>query len=98
MVAAFMNPMTPRIERIEGTVMAVNSYLIHDPGGIIVVDGQLTIADADAVRGAIERSGQKAAAMVITHPHPDQRRRRAHRPAGGPDPGYGRGGAGHPPG
>jgi glyoxylase-like metal-dependent hydrolase (beta-lactamase superfamily II) len=63
--------MTPRIERIEGTVMAVNSYLIHGPGGIIVVDGQLTIADADAVRGAIERSGQKPAAMVITHPHPD---------------------------
>ncbi len=51
--------------------MAVNSYLIHGPGGIIVVDGQLTIADADAVRGAIERSGQRPAAMVITHPHPD---------------------------
>jgi glyoxylase-like metal-dependent hydrolase (beta-lactamase superfamily II) len=66
-----MNPMTPRIERIEGTVMAVNSYLIHGPGGIIVVDGQLTIADADAVRGAIERSGREPVAMVITHPHPD---------------------------
>ncbi len=51
--------------------MAVNSYLIHAPGGIIVVDGQLTIADADAVRGAIDRSGQKPAAVVITHPHPD---------------------------
>ena len=44
--------------------MAVNSYLIHSPGGIIVVDGQLTVADADAVRGAIKRSGQVPVAMV----------------------------------
>jgi hypothetical protein len=36
--------MTPRIERVEGTVMAVNSYLIHGPGGIIVVDGAGTSA------------------------------------------------------
>lgn len=66
-----MATMTARIERVEGTVMAVNSYLIHGPDGIVVVDGQLTIGDAVAVREAVERSGQPLAALVITHPHPD---------------------------
>jgi glyoxylase-like metal-dependent hydrolase (beta-lactamase superfamily II) len=63
--------MTPRIERVEGTVMAVNSYLIHGPDGIIVVDGQLTISDALAVSSAVERSGRALAGVLITHPHPD---------------------------
>src|SRR6266567_1269552 len=63
--------MTPRIERAEGTVMAVNSYLIHGPDGIIVVDGQLTVSDALAVRKAVERTGRALAGILITHPHPD---------------------------
>src|SRR5262249_23526920 len=66
-----MCPMTPRIERIEGTVMAVNSYLVHGPGGIVVVDGQLTVSDAQTVRSAIERTGKDLAGILITHPHPD---------------------------
>jgi glyoxylase-like metal-dependent hydrolase (beta-lactamase superfamily II) len=63
--------MTPRIERIEGAVMAVNSYLVHGPGGVVVVDGQLTVSDAQTVRNAIERTGQDLAGVLITHPHPD---------------------------
>jgi glyoxylase-like metal-dependent hydrolase (beta-lactamase superfamily II) len=63
--------MTPRIERVEGTVMAVNSYLVHGPGGMIVVDGQLTISDARAVHEAAGRAGQAVAGIVVTHPHPD---------------------------
>jgi glyoxylase-like metal-dependent hydrolase (beta-lactamase superfamily II) len=63
--------MTPRIERVEGTVMAVNSYLVHGPDGIIVVDGQLTISDARAVHEAAGRAGQAVAGVVVTHPHPD---------------------------
>ncbi len=51
--------------------MAVNSYLIHGPDGIIVVDGQLTVSDALAVRNAVEGTGQALAGILITHPHPD---------------------------
>ena len=45
---------TSRIQRIEGTVMAVNSYVVHGPDGLVVVDGQLTLADAAEVRAVID--------------------------------------------
>jgi glyoxylase-like metal-dependent hydrolase (beta-lactamase superfamily II) len=61
----------PRIERIEGDVMAVNSYLVHGPSGLVVVDGQLTMPDADKVRRAVEAAAAPVAALVVTHPHPD---------------------------
>jgi hypothetical protein len=35
-----------RIDRIEGRVMPVNSYLIHGPEGLVLVDGMLTVSDA----------------------------------------------------
>jgi glyoxylase-like metal-dependent hydrolase (beta-lactamase superfamily II) len=59
------------IDRIEGQVMPVNSFLIHGPDGIVVIDGMLTISDARLVRGAIAESGRPLAGVVITHPHPD---------------------------
>lgn len=62
---------TMDIERIEGTVMAVNSYLVHAPAGIVVVDGQLTRSDAIAVRDAVRATGKPLAGVLITHPHPD---------------------------
>jgi glyoxylase-like metal-dependent hydrolase (beta-lactamase superfamily II) len=51
--------------------MAVNSYLIHGADGVVVVDAQLTIDDAAAVRGEVVRSGLPLAGVLITHPHPD---------------------------
>lgn len=51
--------------------MAVNSYLLHARDGIVLVDAQLTISDAQLVRDAIEATGRPLAAIVITHPHPD---------------------------
>lgn len=51
--------------------MLVNSYLIHGPDGVVVVDGQLTISDARKVRRAVEASGLPLAGLLITHPHPD---------------------------
>ncbi|MPZ54507.1 MAG: MBL fold metallo-hydrolase [Acidimicrobiia bacterium] len=63
--------MTLEIERFEGAVMAVNSYLIHAPEGIVVVDGQLTVSDATALRDRITATGKPLVAMVVTHPHPD---------------------------
>jgi glyoxylase-like metal-dependent hydrolase (beta-lactamase superfamily II) len=61
----------PTIDRVEGTVMAVNSYLVHGPDGVIVVDGQLTVTDARAVRRRIDAVGKPVAALVVTHGHPD---------------------------
>lgn len=59
------------IERVEGDVMAVNSYLVHGPDGVVVVDGQLTVSDAAKVRAAVVASGRDLAGVVVTHPHPD---------------------------
>jgi glyoxylase-like metal-dependent hydrolase (beta-lactamase superfamily II) len=60
-----------RVERIEGAVMAVNSFVVHGPRGLVLVDGQLTISDAARVRRAIEKSGAELVGAIITHPHPD---------------------------
>jgi glyoxylase-like metal-dependent hydrolase (beta-lactamase superfamily II) len=59
------------IDRVQGQVMPVNSFVIHGPGGIVVIDGMLTISDARLVRRAISESGRPLAGVVITHPHPD---------------------------
>ena len=63
--------MTIRVERIEGSAMPVNSFLVHGPDGVIVVDGMLTVSDAALVRKAIDDSGRSLAGVVVTHPHPD---------------------------
>jgi glyoxylase-like metal-dependent hydrolase (beta-lactamase superfamily II) len=63
--------MKSRVERIAGRVMAVNSFLVHGPEGIVVVDGMLTVSDAALVRAAVERADGPLAGVVITHPHPD---------------------------
>lgn len=59
------------VERVEGTVMPVNSYVLDGPGGVVVVDGQLTVSDARAVRRVIEASGRSVAGLIVTHGHPD---------------------------
>lgn len=51
--------------------MAVNSYLVHGPDGVVVVDGQLTVTDARAVRRRLDAIGKPVAALVVTHGHPD---------------------------
>ena len=63
--------MTYQIDRIEGRVMAVNSFVIHGPDGVVVVDGMLTVSDAAMVREAVTRASRPLAGVVITHPHPD---------------------------
>jgi glyoxylase-like metal-dependent hydrolase (beta-lactamase superfamily II) len=62
---------TPRIERIAGQVMPVNSFVVHGPEGVVVVDGMLTVSDAALVRAAVERAGGPLAGVLVTHPHPD---------------------------
>ena len=63
--------MSYRIDRIAGQVMAVNSFVVHGPDGLVVVDGMLTISDAALVRQAIDDADVPLAGVVITHPHPD---------------------------
>lgn len=63
--------MPHRIDRIEGKVMPVNSFVIHGPEGLVVVDGMLTVSDAALVRSMVDLAGQPLAGVVITHPHPD---------------------------
>ena len=63
--------MEDRVERIAGRVMPVNSYLVHGPEGVVVIDGMLTVSDAALVRAAVERSGAPLAGVLVTHPHPD---------------------------
>lgn len=63
--------MTNVIDRIEGRVMPVNSFLVHGPDGVVVVDGMLTVSDAALVRQAIDGTGRPLAGVVVTHPHPD---------------------------
>jgi glyoxylase-like metal-dependent hydrolase (beta-lactamase superfamily II) len=63
--------MAYRIDRIEGRIMPVNSFVIHGPDGLVVVDGMLTVSDAALVRQAIDDAGRTLAGVVITHPHPD---------------------------
>jgi glyoxylase-like metal-dependent hydrolase (beta-lactamase superfamily II) len=63
--------MTYRIDRIAGRVMPVNSFVIHGPDGLVVVDGMLTISDAELVRRALDDAAHPLAGVVITHPHPD---------------------------
>jgi len=63
--------MSHRIERIEGRVMAVNSFLVHGPEGVVVIDGMLTVSDAALVRQAIDDARLPLAGVVVTHPHPD---------------------------
>ena len=63
--------MNHRIERIEGHGMPVNSFLVHGPDGLVIVDGMLTVSDAALVRQSIDDSGHPLAGVVVTHPHPD---------------------------
>lgn len=63
--------MSYRIDRIEGMVMPVNSFLVHGREGLVVVDGMLTASDARLVRAAADEAGAPIAGVVVTHPHPD---------------------------
>jgi glyoxylase-like metal-dependent hydrolase (beta-lactamase superfamily II) len=60
-----------RVQRFEGNVMRVNSFLLEGPTGIVIVDGQLTVSDAASLRQAAEGYDKPIAAMILTHGHPD---------------------------
>jgi glyoxylase-like metal-dependent hydrolase (beta-lactamase superfamily II) len=50
---------------------AVNSWLVPTARGIVVIDTQFTVTEADQLVRAVIRTGRPLQAIVITHPHPD---------------------------
>lgn len=51
--------------------LAVNSWLVPTGHGIVVIDTQFTVTEADKLVKAMKQSGRPLEAIVITHPHPD---------------------------
>ena len=60
-----------KIHRVEGSIMAVNSYLVESSSGVVVIDGMLTMTDARAARRALDQLGKPVLGGVVTHAHPD---------------------------
>jgi glyoxylase-like metal-dependent hydrolase (beta-lactamase superfamily II) len=50
---------------------AVNSWLMPTEHGIVVIDTQFSVTEADRLVKAVIQSGRTLEAIVITHPHPD---------------------------
>ncbi|UJR86988.1 MBL fold metallo-hydrolase [Sandaracinus amylolyticus] len=60
-----------KVHRVEGRVMPVNAYLVESDAGVVLVDGMLTVSDAQRVRDAITAIGKPLQAAIVTHAHPD---------------------------
>jgi glyoxylase-like metal-dependent hydrolase (beta-lactamase superfamily II) len=50
---------------------AVNSWIVPTARGIVVIDTQFTVTEADKLVKAVVHTGRPLEAIVITHPHPD---------------------------
>jgi glyoxylase-like metal-dependent hydrolase (beta-lactamase superfamily II) len=50
---------------------AVNSWLIPTTHGLVVVDTQFTVPEAEKLSQAIAKTGRPLMAIIVTHPHPD---------------------------
>jgi glyoxylase-like metal-dependent hydrolase (beta-lactamase superfamily II) len=50
---------------------AVNSWLVPTQRGIVVIDTQFTVTEADKLVKAVIQTGRPLKAIIITHPHPD---------------------------
>ncbi|MFZ5891092.1 MAG: MBL fold metallo-hydrolase [Myxococcota bacterium] len=59
------------IARVGGTSMNVNSYLVESKDSLVVVDGMLTLHDAQAVRRHIDERQKPLRGLIVTHAHPD---------------------------
>jgi glyoxylase-like metal-dependent hydrolase (beta-lactamase superfamily II) len=50
---------------------AVNSWLVPTVRGIVVIDTQFTVTEADKLVQAVTQTGRPLEGIIITHPHPD---------------------------
>ncbi|WP_052732730.1 MBL fold metallo-hydrolase [Hymenobacter terrenus] len=49
----------------------VNSYLVETTAGIVVIDTQFLLSEAQGLRAQLRATGRPLAAIFVTHPHPD---------------------------
>jgi glyoxylase-like metal-dependent hydrolase (beta-lactamase superfamily II) len=63
----------PRIHRFpaDREHAFVNAYLVESPGGLVAVDGLLTVSGGREMRRAVEEIGKPLLAVLLTHSHPD---------------------------
>jgi glyoxylase-like metal-dependent hydrolase (beta-lactamase superfamily II) len=50
---------------------AVNSWLVPTASGLVVIDTQFTVSEAENLSRAIAKTARPLRAVIITHPHPD---------------------------
>jgi glyoxylase-like metal-dependent hydrolase (beta-lactamase superfamily II) len=50
---------------------SVNCHWIESPTGVVVIDGQRLLSDANAALADIAKTGKPVEALIITHHHPD---------------------------
>jgi glyoxylase-like metal-dependent hydrolase (beta-lactamase superfamily II) len=50
---------------------AVNSWLVPTATGLVVIDTQFTVSEAEKLSQAIAKTDRRLRAVIITHPHPD---------------------------
>ncbi len=51
--------------------MAVNSFVVHGPNGLVIVDGQLTVPERTRCDVLGDDAAEPVAGLLVTHPHPD---------------------------
>lgn len=68
-VAAAAAPVTRYTSSESG--FAVNSWLVPTDTGLVVIDTQFTVSEADKLAASVLATGRPLRAIVITHPHPD---------------------------
>jgi glyoxylase-like metal-dependent hydrolase (beta-lactamase superfamily II) len=64
---------TPTVHRYTSSpeLAFVNAYLVETDGGVVAVDGTLTVSDGRALRAQVDRLGKPLLAVLVTHAHPD---------------------------
>jgi glyoxylase-like metal-dependent hydrolase (beta-lactamase superfamily II) len=50
---------------------AVNSWLVPTATGLVVIDTQFTVSEAEKLAQAVVATGRPLSAIIVTHPHPD---------------------------
>jgi glyoxylase-like metal-dependent hydrolase (beta-lactamase superfamily II) len=68
-VAAPVAPVTRYTSSESG--FAVNSWLVPTNTGLVVIDTQFTVSEADKLAASVLAAGRPLRAIMITHPHPD---------------------------
>jgi glyoxylase-like metal-dependent hydrolase (beta-lactamase superfamily II) len=69
--AAHAAPGDVHTYRSSANGLLVNSYYVETNRGVVVIDTQFLLSEAQKLKVAIEALGKPIIAIIITHPHPD---------------------------